>query len=224
MVNVSTRDLVGQRFGRLVALKRTTKTRNGVNCAAWLMRCDCGVEKVVFEFRLLSGKTSSCGCYIREIRSKGLTLVHGFTAKGNYHPLYAVWRTMIARCHCSTNDSYSGYGARGIAVCDRWRFGENGMHPLECFAADMGAKPSPKHSIDRIDNDKGYEPGNCRWATAKEQVQNTRRSVKAKMIVTLHLQGLTVDEIAHRLGRKHTTIRRALKRIGPSNSADPWRK
>lgn len=84
-----------------------------------------------------------------------------------------VWKSIRLRCYSRGNASYARYGGRGIQVCDRWRAS------FEAFLADMGSRPSPRHSIDRLDNDRGYEPGNCRWATALEQARH-RRGVKMR--------------------------------------------
>jgi len=122
------------------------------------------------------------------------------------HPLRQTLKGMVKRCHHTNGSGYENYGARGITVCDRWRFGEDGKSGLELFAADMGPKPSPKHSIDRMDNDGNYEPGNCRWATAEEQANNTRANRRIEFrgetkTVTQWAQTLGVDMylVSHRL-------------------------
>lgn len=90
---------------------------------------------------------------------------HGYGAKGRQSPEYSSWKCMKDRCERSSNAGYKNYGGKGVKICERWQTFIN-------FLSDMGMKPTPKHTIDRIDNAKGYEPGNCRWATMKEQQRN----------------------------------------------------
>ncbi len=92
-------------------------------------------------------------------------VTHGFARRSREHPLYRTWAAMWQRCTNLKNTDFEHYGGRGITVCDQWR-------DFAAFLADMGPKPSPTHSLDRIKNDGNYEPGNCRWATAKQQRAN----------------------------------------------------
>lgn len=128
--------------------------------AAWRCRCDCGCEVLVRADKLRGGRRVSCGrleCrYVRE--------------SWPYRREWKSWWAMKGRCAATSGKWFCNYGSRGIAVCERWREFAN-------FLVDMGVKPSPLHTIERVDNDRGYEPGNCRWATIKEQNRNRRDTV-----------------------------------------------
>ncbi len=154
-------DIAGERFGRLLAVERVGATPRGQ--ATWRVICECGTERVVPATQLLQGKTLSCGCLRQEQLALG-NPTHGLSSR----PEYEIWSSMKKRCENPNSHAWHNYGGRGIAVCDRWR------NSFEDFFEDMGPRPSPEHSIDRIDNDRGYEPGNVRWATAQEQARNTR--------------------------------------------------
>lgn len=118
---------------------------------------------------------------------------HGHAKRGSVTPTYRTWVAMRARCLNPNVINYANYGGRGIKVCERWDDFEN-------FLADMGLKPSPKHSIDRIDNDGNYESGNCHWATKLEQARNSRAQKLSESdilrIESLHLDGVSYPEIA----------------------------
>lgn len=159
-------DLIGTRFGRLVVLSPTERTTRWV--ARWLCRCDCGNEKIVIGLSLRNGKTRSCGCLIGEAARGRAT--HGHS-RGGGSKTYKVWGNMRVRCHNPNNHAFKHYGGRGITVCERWR------HSFENFLADMGERP-PGLTLERKDNNAGYSPENCKWATRHEQNENTRTALR----------------------------------------------
>lgn len=127
----------------------------------------------------------------------GRPKIHGMTKA----PEYAALRNAVDRCHNSRHRAYRNYGARGITVCERWR------GSFAAFFADMGPRPSPRHSLDRIDNDGNYEPGNCRWATRSEQGNN--RAVCRRLVI--NGRDMTVTEWAAESGVDRSTIYQRLK-------------
>ena len=187
-------DLTGQHFGSLTVISRI----DGTLPVKWKCRCDCGNESNVFGGALKNGRTSSCGkAPCKKHGGKG-PLRHGMS----HTSIHGVWCAMRARCESRSNPAYYDYGWRGIRVCERWQVFEN-------FLADMGPRPQGA-TLDRINNDGNYEPGNCRWTGRREQANNRR----SNRIIECFGERLTLSQWAERTGIKSSTIRERLDRCG----------
>lgn len=151
-------DIAGRRFGRLVALKYAHNKM-------WACQCDCGETKLIRSYSLLTGDTTSCGCFHRETAG----LRHGM----RHLPEYGVWVSMRNRCFRNGVKGYENYGGRGITVCDRWNDPKNGF---VAFIQDMGRRPSNRHTIERRNVNGNYCPQNCEWATHIVQGRNRRNN------------------------------------------------
>ena len=187
-------DITGQRFHRLTVLSLHPE-RSQEGTLQWLCRCDCGNERIVRGTALRRGNSRSCGCYAADQRHTG----HRLSDTPEYH----CWRNMRERCLNPTNVAYRHYGQRGITVCADWNL-------FERFLSDMGRRPSPTHSLDRIDNDGDYTPSNCRWATREEQRRNMRTPLVYPNL-TVNGETLSLTAWAKRLGSSREVIRERLK-------------
>lgn len=183
-------DLTGKTFGRLTVVRRVVDPEKQPK---WLCVCVCGHPTIVFGNALRTGATESCGCLQREQAT-----THGQTTSQEF----IIWQHIRQRCYNPRHRSYKGYGGRGITVCDRW----NGS--FEAFFADMGPRPSPRHTIERKDNAGPYEPSNCRWATRLEQGENKRNNRR----ITHDGQTLTLGQWCRLLNMRKSTLMNRLAR------------
>lgn len=193
-------DLANRQIGRLLVLRlfQRGSRHAGPRNPVWLCQCSCGTLKPIAGSSLRRGTTRSCGCLKLE----------GIGALNRHHGLsgtvaYRIWSDMWRRCEDAGRADYRHYGGRGIVVCERWL-------SFEHFLTDMGERPSPKHSIDRIDNDRGYEPDNCRWATHSEQRLNRRRI--RKVLLTWNGVTTSLTEWAHHIGISPSTLSARIKK------------
>jgi hypothetical protein len=188
--------IAGQRFGYLTYIKDTRMIKRARYA---LFQCDCGNTVETNIHRPRTGVTKSCGC----LKIKTIKLwatKHGATCGRKPQPEYKSWLSMKERCCKPQNKSYKNYGGRGITICESW------LHSFETFFADMGNRPSRRHSIERIDVNGNYEPSNCKWATPKEQARNTRTA----RFVTINGISKQICEWADESGIRRETIWRRL--------------
>jgi hypothetical protein len=205
-------NLEGQRFGRLVAQEASQRKGR----SAWWCLCDCGKRTLVQTSTLKAGRCKSCGCYrVDKGKQRGAdSRKHGHCTDGN-SPEYQAWSLAKQRCTNPKAPNWKRYGGRGISMCPRW------LASFDTFLADMGSRPSPDHSIDRKDNDRGYECGacptcrekglaetNCRWATSVEQNNNHSRTI----YVTRNGVRKPLMVWARELGMPHQILRSRITR------------
>lgn len=189
--------IANRKFSMLTVLDVHSKvSRPSGSVTMWRCLCECGQETVVSSSNLYSGNTKSCGCLKKKAGDR--TRTHG----RSHSKVHQLWAAMIQRAKGNRAQSYV---ARGITVCERWKTFEN-------FLADMGDPPAPGYSLERVDNDRGYEPGNCRWLPMSEQWRNRANT----NLWDYAGERLSLREIADRCGVKHPTLRHRIKSQGLS--------
>lgn len=178
----------GEIYGRWTVLE-SSKGKASV-------KCFCGTVRTIPAFDVRHGKSKSCGCLRKECPNR---TTHDLSKT----PEYVIWGHIKSRCYKPANKNYGRYGGRGITMCERW------LDSFENFFTDMGPRPSAKHSIDRIDNNGNYEPGNCRWATQKEQARNKESNVM------LEWAGMTLSlvEWCEKAGVSYRMVRDRLSKL-----------
>lgn len=154
----------GERYGRYTLVERAA-SRKGATY--WVCQCDCGTVKEVQLSHLRNGTTQSCGCYRDEVKGQQ-SLKHGHWTNGKASLTYVSWQDMKLRVLSPNDVAYHNYGGKGVTICDRW------LESFEAFLEDLGERPSKKHTLDRIDPNGNYEPGNVKWSTILEQNRNKR--------------------------------------------------
>lgn len=200
-------EMMGSKFGRLTVIDLASRPVKAKELY-WLCRCDCGKTHASRGTHLRNGNVTSCGCLAREATSARMTgkpalnKTHG--EKGS--PEHTCWSSMNTRCSNTAGKSYPRYGGRGISVCARW----SGKDGYINFLNDMGRRPSSLHSIERINNDEGYSPTNCKWATRVEQATN-RRTTK---FITINGETFSMGEWERVRGLPKATVHQRINKLG----------
>lgn len=185
------KDISGLRFGRLEVIS-LCNYRNKDGRALWKCKCDCGNEIIVSSNSLLRKNTRSCGCYKNDIIKQ-----KAITHNDSKSKLYKIWVSMKKRCQNSNDKGYKNYGGRGITVCNLWK---NSYEEFKRWSLKNGYKQGL--SIDRIDNNSGYSPENCRWVTTYIQSRNTRRT----HFIEYNGKKYVMKDLAEKLGIKYNTF------------------
>lgn len=204
-------NLIGNHYGKLTVIAEAPDrfSASGNKRRYVLCLCDCGNIKEVLPNHLKAGRIISCTCEHNRITSQ-INRTHGAT-RGERKSEYKIWKGLRQRCLNPKNRAYENYGGRGITVCDRW------LESFDFFYADLGARPSPKHSIDREDVNGNYEPSNCRWVLSIIQANNTRKNVFIEyknvtytMSQLCELLNLKYDSFKHFYRARHLPLEQAI--------------
>lgn len=196
------RDITGQRFGMLVAKRFSHRTETKSKHYFWECLCDCGRVVAIDAGNLKSGNSKSCGCD-KGRRISAAKTVHGHTSGGVETAEFTAWASMLQRCGDPNSKDFRNYGGRGIAVCLEW------AGSFQIFLRDMGSKPSPEHSIERVDVEQGYSAENCIWATRSQQARNRRD----KVTVILDGENCSLADVCEARGLPYHTIWQRMRRL-----------
>jgi hypothetical protein len=201
------RDLTGQRFG-FVVVEQLSHRAEGTSRWYWVCRCDCGTVRPMAGNQLVRRGSQGCGC---QRKNNGAPVAHGHGRRGARSLTLKSYYQMVRRCTSGEAAYAENYACRGIRICENWL----GASGFAAFLSHVGERPSSRHSLDRIDNDKGYEPGNVRWATPAQQARNQRRT-KIDAVAQMQVRwliaegGLRQIRVAEAFGVTRDTIRNAL--------------
>lgn len=188
------KDITGKKFGRLQVLEIGPKKTGQYN---WWCLCDCGEKRLVAGGDLRSGHTRSCGCLKRD-RTIETHTTHGKSRS----PEFSIWRGIRKRCNTPTAHAFEHYGGRGIKICSRWDNFEN-------FLADMGPRPTPKHSVERIDHDGDYCPENCKWVIWDDQANNRRNT----HFVVINGERMSLKRACEKHGRRYNRTSERIRKL-----------
>jgi hypothetical protein len=202
MTHPSFIDLTKRTFGQLLVMKRAPNDASGNTC--WECQCSCGNIVTIVTYSLKNGNTKSCGCLRNKITGNKFR-THGMTGTSEHN----IWRNMLTRCTNPDTPAFKNYGGRGITICDEWK------NDFMAFYNYIGPRPYPNYTVDRIDNDGNYEPGNVRWATRYEQANNSRNNRR----ITINGWTLNLCQWARFVGIRYRTLRARLKRKWPPTKA-----
>jgi hypothetical protein len=196
------KNLLGLKFGRHTVIEYAGKTKKGTT--TWKCLCACGKSTIVKADVLKRGSSMSCGCLaIDNLKIRSIKHGHRYSAE------YSTWNSMKSRCLNKNHKSYNSYGGRGITICNEW------INSFESFLSDMGNRPSKRHSLERIDNNKGYSKDNCIWATGKSQANNKR----SNRLISHNGKTQTLNAWSEETGIRPDTISQRLKLGWPINEA-----
>ena len=197
---------IGKVYGRLTVTSAAgiKVSPSGRRRSLWFCLCECGGSTTISSKVLAEGSSRSCGCLQKDRVSSAVS-----THRLSKSKMYKVWTAMKQRCHNPNDANFHRYGARGISVCQRWK------ESFSDFLSDVGESPQPGMSLDRINNDLGYEPGNVRWATATEQLSNTRRSIR----IEHNGRTLSLKQWSVELCMAYTTLRQRINKGMPAAAA-----
>lgn len=200
-------DLAGRKFNKWMAISYNGRAGT-TKIQRWMCQCDCGTIRDVSRKALISNRSKSCGCEKKPHSTARFTKKNGYLKPSAE---YYTWFGMKNRCLNSNTKSYKNYGARGIKICARW------IDSFDNFLTDMGKKPSPKHSLERIDNNGNYEPSNCRWATIEDQNNNkantkfiTHNGITLSIGEWSKITGIKYMTLYMRIFRENWSVERAL--------------